>query len=36
MVAEHGRHLVDVDVWIENARVGKTTPATATVQLPVR
>lgn len=35
-VDEGGRHLVDVDVRTESARVGKTTPASATLQLPVR
>ena len=35
-VDDDGRHLVDVDVWLENDRVGKTTPASAVVQLPNR
>jgi acyl dehydratase len=35
-VAEDGEHEVDLDVWIENDREGITTPATATVLLPVR
>ena len=35
-VAEDGSHRVDLDVWVENAREGITTPATATVILPLR
>ena len=35
-VDDAGRHLVNIDIWIENERVGKTTPASATVQLPGR
>ena len=29
-------HLVDLDVWIENDKVGLTTPANCTVILPVK
>ena len=35
-VADDGAHCVDIDLWIENDREGVTTPATATVMLPVR
>lgn len=30
------RQLVDLDVWLENEREGKTTPATATMMLPLK
>jgi hypothetical protein len=33
---ETGEHLVDLEVWAENQRVGVTTPCTATVRLPSR
>ncbi|MDP6377834.1 MAG: MaoC/PaaZ C-terminal domain-containing protein [Pseudomonadales bacterium] len=33
-IDKDGRHLVEVEVWLENDRVGKTTPASAIVQLP--
>ena len=32
-VDETGRHLVDVELWLENERVGKTTPGTAVIEL---
>ena len=35
-IADDGAHCVDIDLWIENDREGVTTPATATVMLPVR
>ncbi len=35
-VTDDGEHLVKLDVWLENNRVGKTTPAEYTVRLPVR
>ena len=35
-VADDGRHLVELDVWLENEREGRTTPATATMSLPCR
>lgn len=31
---EQGRHLVDLEIALENDRVGVTTPGTATVRLP--
>jgi acyl dehydratase len=31
-----GGHLVELDVWLENDRLGVTTPAKAVVNLPVR
>jgi acyl dehydratase len=31
-----GRNLVDCDIWLENGKGEKTTPGTATVQLPSR
>ena len=33
---EAGRNLVDCDIWLENGKGEKTTPGTATVQLPTR
>ena len=33
---EGGRNLVDCDIWLENGKGEKTTPGTATVQLPSR
>jgi acyl dehydratase len=33
---EDGRHLVDCDIWLENAKGEKTTPGSATVVLPSR
>ena len=33
---EDGEHLVDCDIWLENAEAQKTTPGTATVILPSR
>jgi acyl dehydratase len=33
---EGGEHLVDCEIWIENAKGEKTTPGTATVILPSR
>ncbi|MCX6021655.1 MAG: MaoC family dehydratase N-terminal domain-containing protein [Chloroflexi bacterium] len=33
---QDGRHLVDLELWAENQREGKTTLAAATVELPVR
>lgn len=35
-IAEDGRHLVELDVWLENKREGRTTPARATVRLRSR
>ncbi len=35
-VDDDGQHLVAVDVWLENERVGKTTPAKAVIRLPAR
>lgn len=35
-VAEDGAHCVDLELWVQNDREGITTPATATVMLPVR
>lgn len=34
--AERDEHLLDLEVWSENERIGVTTPATATVSLPYR
>ncbi|MGH7863620.1 MAG: MaoC/PaaZ C-terminal domain-containing protein [Candidatus Binataceae bacterium] len=31
---EDGNHLVDCEIWVENAKGEKTTPGTATVALP--
>src|SRR5208337_5020595 len=31
---ENGDHLVDCEIWVENAKGEKTTPGTATVALP--
>ena len=33
---ENDEHLLDLEVWSENERIGVTTPATATVSLPHR
>ena len=33
---EGGQNLVDCDIWLENGKGEKTTPGTATVQLPSR
>jgi acyl dehydratase len=33
---ENGQHLVDCEIWLENAKGEKTTPGTATVVLPSR
>jgi acyl dehydratase len=33
---ENGRHLVDCEIWLENAKGEKTTPGSATVILPSR
>ena len=33
---ESGNHLVDCEIWLENAKGEKTTPGTATVILPSR
>ena len=33
---EHGQHLVDCDIWLENPEGQKTTPGSATVALPSR
>ena len=33
---EGGQNLVDCDIWLENGKGEKTTPGTATVQLPPR
>ncbi|MGR8947884.1 MAG: hypothetical protein ACU84Q_07550 [Gammaproteobacteria bacterium] len=33
-VDESGRRLVEIELWLGNDRVGKTTPATALVELP--
>jgi hypothetical protein len=33
---DDGRHLVDLEMWLENDREGVTSPATAVVSLPVR
>lgn len=33
---ENGKHLVDVEVWTEDPAGNKTTPGTATVELPSR
>lgn len=33
---EGDEHLLDLEVWSENERIGVTTPATATVSLPHR
>jgi len=35
-VTENGEHVVKLDVWLENGRVGKTTPAEYIVRLPSR
>tara|TARA_B100001029_G_scaffold161112_1_gene149614 strand:- start:118 stop:552 length:435 start_codon:yes stop_codon:yes gene_type:complete len=29
-------HLLDCDIWLENSKGDKTTPGTATVELPIR
>lgn len=34
--AENGEHLVDCEIWMENAKGEKTTPGAATVILPSR
>ena len=34
--ADNGEHLVDCEIWIENAKGEKTTPGSATVVLPSR
>ncbi len=34
--ADGGHHLVDCEIWLENAKGEKTTPGTATVYLPSR
>ena len=31
---EDGRHLVDCDIWVEDAEGKTTTPGSATVELP--
>jgi hypothetical protein len=31
---QDGQHLVELDIWVENADGQKTTPGTATVALP--
>ncbi len=33
---EGDEHLLDLEVWVENERIGVTTPSTATVRLPSR
>jgi hypothetical protein len=33
---EGGKHLVDCEIWLENAQGEKTTPGSATVMLPSR
>ena len=33
---EQGSHLVDCEIWLENAKGEKTTPGSATVMLPSR
>ncbi len=33
---DNGNHLVDCEIWIENAKGEKTTPGSATVELPSR
>ena len=33
---ENGEHLVDCDIWLENAEAQNTTPGSATVALPSR
>ena len=33
---EGGERLVDLEVWVENGRIGVTSPGTATVRLPAR
>jgi hypothetical protein len=35
-VREDGKGAVTVDLWLENDRIGITTPAEATVLLPLR
>jgi hypothetical protein len=35
-VTGDGAHCIDVELWIENDREGVTTPATASVMLPLR
>lgn len=34
--SEHGHHMVDCEIWLENAKGEKTTPGSATVILPSR
>jgi len=34
--SEGGNHLVDCEIWLENAKGEKTTPGSATVMLPSR
>ncbi len=34
--SENGEHLVDCEIWLENAKGEKTTPGAATVVLPSR
>jgi len=34
--ADNGQHLVDCEIWLENAKGEKTTPGSATVVLPSR
>jgi hypothetical protein len=33
---EGAHHMVDCEIWLENAKGEKTTPGTATVVLPTR
>ena len=33
---ENGEHLLECDIWLENAEAEKTTPGSATVSLPSR
>ena len=33
---DNGHHLVDCEIWLENAKGEKTTPGSATVMLPSR